>query len=161
MMRLVSHKEFIDCAIGIIYRQAPLHKPRDIDKIVDYIIDYFFDHAKETDKTNDKSFSCLRLDDEDTYKFVHDILYGCPEFLNLNLSQAEIDKKIKFDDENREGFVCVDRYTTIRSYYDFVDLDACVRNIANALWDYFTNDDLFAQRVFLCKKNEKGELELL
>lgn len=160
MNRIVSQKEFIGCVVGVIYRQAPNNKPRDIDKIVDYINDYFFEHADLEDKCSNRSFSCLRLDDKNTYEFVHDIMFGCQEFLNLNLSQYEIDNGIGFDDENRGGFVAVDAYTKIQSYYDFVDLDACVRNIANSLWDIFTNDDLFEGRLFLCKKNNKGEFVL-
>lgn len=161
MKRLISNKEFIGCAIGVIYRQAPQHKPRDIDKIVDYIIDYFYLHADPKMKTQDKSFSCLEVDEKDLDTFVRDILFGCQEFKNLNLSQYEVDNGIDVNDEKRDGFVIVDAYTKIKSYYDFIDLDACVRNIVNTFNGLFLLDDFFEEKIFLCKKNEDGELELI
>ena len=164
MKRLVSHKTFIQCVAGVIYRMAPDNKPRELDKIVEYIKDYFWEHADKQTRGKDKnSFTCVEIEENKSYEFIHNCLFGCREFQNLNLSQAEIDKGISVDDESRPKWVIggASDGSHLKSYYDFIDLDACVRNINNLLWNEFTNDDLFEQKVFLCKKNEKGELELL
>ena len=164
MKRIISHKTFIQCVVGVIYRMAPNNKPRDLDKIIEYIKDYFWQHSDDSTRGKDRNdFTCLRVDEDETYQFIHDCLFGCKEFLNLNLSQAEIDKGITVDDESRPEWVVsgTSDGTHLKSYYDFIDLDACVRNINNALWKEFTDDDLFEGKVFLCKKNDKGKFELL
>ena len=164
MKRLINHKTFIQCVAGVIYRMAPYNKPRDFDKIVEHIKDYFWEHSDNSLRGIDKNdFTCLRIEEDEIYQFIRDCLFGCKEFQNLNLSQEEVDKGILVDDENRPKWVVsgASDGTHLKSYYEFIDLDACIRNIHMALWQIFTDDDLFESKVFLCKKNEKGELELL
>lgn len=45
-------------------------------------------------------------------------------FINLNLSQDEIDRGVNVEDETRPEFSFVSRDTTIEEYYDFIDLVA-------------------------------------
>jgi len=160
MKRIISNRRFIQYTIGVIYRQAPGHKPRNVDKIVDFIKNYFVVDCKDKEsyfKTND-GYVSFRIEEEDLVDFIEECLMSCDDFRNLNLSQDEVDRGISVDDENRDDFVGIDRYTNIKEYYDFIDLDACIRNIAFEFGKDFLDDDLFDGKCMIVEveQNEKS-----
>lgn len=81
------------------------------------------------------------------YDLVEKIMCSSESFINLNLSQDEIDRGVNVEDETRPEFSFVSRDTTIEEYYDFIDLVACIRNINSELyWDWLDNE-LFENRL--------------
>ena len=67
--------------------------------------------------------------------------------LSISILVDEIDRGVNVEDETRPEFSFVSRDTTIEEYYDFIDLDACIRNINSELyWDWLDNE-LFENRL--------------
>lgn len=143
--RILSSRVFIESAVGVIYAMHPYHKPKDIDDIVEHIIM----SMREVAVYKSNNYCQVELDENNVYDFVDKCLKGCQAFRNLNLSQAEIDKGISVDDEKREKWVIggASDGSHLKEYYDFIDLDACIRNIVNKIFDDFLNDDIFLGRV--------------
>lgn len=147
MKRIISNKSFIKSVVGVIYRMSPENKPRNIEKIVDYIKNHFLEIA---DYKENSGYCSLGVEEKDFYKFVHDFMFGCPEFVELNKSQYELEHPEK----ELPQFVAIDRYTSIKPEYDFIDLDACVRNIVKDYSGEFLDDDLFEGRCEIVYKKE-------
>ena len=141
-MQLILERVFIGCALGTIYEMAPSYKPRNADKIVEDIKKYFAEHGRAVMDTH-----VFIINKNDRYDLVEKIMRSSESFINLNLSQDEIDRGVNVEDETRPEFSFVSRDTTIEEYYDFIDLDACIRNINSELyWDWLDNE-LFENRL--------------
>lgn len=156
MKRIISNKVVIGCVAYCIYRQAPMNKPRNVDKIIEHIKSYFINECKDKEhyfKCSDGYIS-FQIEEKDVDNFINDMLFASEDFKNLNLSQYEVDNDIKYDDENRGKFAFVSRDTYIKEYYDFIDLDACIRNICNQLFWEFLDCDLFANRCEIVYKDK-------
>lgn len=154
MTRCVSLSMVVDATAGVIYRMAPDNKPRNIEKIMDHVINYF--------KTNGKcyqDFYYMELAEEDVYKTIKEMMMSCPEFLDLNLSQDEVDRGVKIDNPERPPFAFVTRDTYIKSYYDFIDLDACIGNIVAQIKYNFFDDDVFDGRIHILSDEEYKNLK--
>jgi hypothetical protein len=65
--------------------------------------------------------------------FVSETIDQIPEIRDWNLSQVEIERGVKVDDESRAPFVFTSRYTSIKAEYDFIDIDALKQNIVRCL----------------------------
>ncbi len=133
----ISLNEFIRCSIGEIYVLAPKYNPRHIDEILQGIIENF----KKDCKHVGSDFFYHEVEIQNLTKFVKDILFPIQKFRDLNLSTNEYRQGISVDDENRSQFAFVSRYNTISEDDDFIDLDACIRNIVDSL--YYSEFDSF------------------
>lgn len=132
--------------MGVIYEMAPFNKPRYVDKILDRVIEY-------ADEKIGKKY-LIYLSFSELKQFVKDMLMPCQEFQWLNISQAKWNKGQR---ELEEGFsVCAVAHgddgvpcavSISPDYYDFIDLDACIGNIACAI----RNDCEIDCDCFLCK----------
>lgn len=154
MTRCVSLNTVVSATTGVIYSMAPENKPRNMEKIMDHVINYF--------KTNGKcyqDFYYMELAEEDVYKTIKEMMMSCPEFLDLNLSQDEVDRGVKFDDPERPPFAFITRDTYIKSYYDFIDLDACIGNIVGYIENVFFEDDVFDGRIHILSDEEYKSLQ--
>lgn len=153
----ISNKEFIDSLVGVITRMSPHYQPRNIDAIIDYcIIKINEDNRWVSLKKNPDKYdlAILSLDsDNNLYPLIKELLMGCEEFTQLNISKREWDEGLRNPDENVNHFVFSGRgIPEIKWEYDFIDLDACIRNIVNELfilYDANTN-------CFLCKYASKN-----
>ena len=63
------------------------------------------------------------------YEFIENILMPIDKFRDLNLSPREYKQGIGVDDPNRPKFQFVSAFDSIPDDDNFVDLDACIRNI--------------------------------
>lgn len=149
----ISKRRLIKCCIGVIYEMAPNNNPRNIDKIREYIVDYC--------NKNVEDYS-TRIEDNKLSKFIKDMLFGCVEFTQLNISQDKWDEGMRdpFCKENSGfSFTAVShdkdgvpsKIAQSKDYFDFIDLDACVQNITHELDLDEQNDE----DCFLCKYAEK------
>ena len=128
---------------------APNNNPRNIDKIREYIVNFC---------TNNITDYKTKVEDNKLFNYIKNMLFGCVEFIQLNISQDKWDKGMRnpFCKEN-SGFnftaVSHDKngdpstITQSKDYFDFVDLCACVKNIVHDIdLDEQNNED-----CFLCK----------
>jgi len=156
--KLLTNRDLLSSVAGIITIMSPSFKPRNLQVIIDHVDNYFQTNGK--DKENYCSFGRLAMfyiEENDIYDFIEQCLKSCKEFTYLNLSQDEIDRGIGVDDENRPPFTIggASDGTHLKEYYDFIDLDACVRNICNNLWLLFLDNDLYEQKCEIVYKKEK------
>lgn len=152
-MITLSKRKLVKCCIGVIYQMAPNNNPRNIDKIREYIIDFCTNNIKDYS---------IKIEDNKLSKYIKDMLFGCVEFTQLNISQNKWDKDMRdpFCKENSGfNFTTVghdkdgvpSKITQSKDYFDFIDLDACVRNITHEIYlDEQNNKD-----CFLCKYAKK------
>lgn len=146
--RIVTCDRFIKSAIGVIYELAPNHKPRKIDEIISHIENYFYVH----DITDENHWLQLWADEADLINFVDEVIGDCNAFRELNLSQVEFENGVSIDDP-REGYVFVTFGCEPAPEHDFIDLDACKRNIADDLSWHFLDEDLFdRQKVIVSRE---------
>lgn len=148
-MITLSKTRLIKCCIGVIYEMAPNNNPRNIDKIREYIVDFC---------TNNITDYETKVEDNKLFKYIKDMLFGCVEFTQLNISQDKWDKDMRdpFCEENSGfSFTAVghdkdgvpSKIIQSKDYFDFIDLDACVQNITYDIkLDEQNNED-----CFLCK----------
>ena len=99
----------------IFHRVAEVYKQNFEEQLPNFYVRHFTDAAE--------------LDD-----FVGQHIMSIPEIIDLNLSQDEVDRGISVNDENRDKYSFVDRYTPIEPANEaFVDLGALQRNIVRAI----------------------------
>lgn len=142
---IIIESVFIGHAVGTIFQGAPYHKPRKIEKIVDDIHNYFVKHGI---KCMDSYL--FDVDTNDRYELVKKIMMSSQSFVDLNLSQDEFDRGVKVDDEGRSSFGFCGRDFKLKDYYDFIDLDACIRNIDKSLYWHWVDNEIFEERLELC-----------
>lgn len=137
---LISNRNFIKAIAGTIYAMHPYHLPEDIDVIMKQVRDKL-DVIPDCNNIIDNTFKLFRFTDwEDVHRFVKDLVY-CKEFEALNESRRSKDGKCKDSD-----MVFVSRYDSSKletRYTDFIDLDACTRNITNHVIDLVKEHDCF------------------
>jgi hypothetical protein len=78
-------------------------------------------------------FFYVEIQEEEIEDWVKELLMDIPEFVDWNLSENEAKNGIKVDDENRGEYLFTSAYSSTPEDDDFIDLDACIRNIANML----------------------------
>lgn len=126
---IISLNSFIYTSIGEIYRLSPDFKPRNISEITNQIINLFKIDAQQVGS----EFFYHEVAISDIRMFTENILMQIDEFRELNLSQNEYVRGIKVDDPNRGPIQFISAHDVPPSYDAFVDLDACIRNIANII----------------------------
>src|SRR6266567_1806850 len=65
--------------------------------------------------------------------FVSETIEQVPEIRDWNLSQVELERGVKVDDENRPSFAFTRRYDQPKPEYDFIDIDALKQNVTRSL----------------------------
>lgn len=140
----------VDAIAGNLYRMAPRNRPRNMDKIMSHVIE----RAEQAcvDVVNNRH---LFMTTEEFNEWLTNTLKSCPEFCDLNLSQNEYEKHISVDDESRPKFAFTSAYDaeTENSWrYDFIDLDAAIRNIYNCI--IAAHDET---NCFLCDHKDDNE----
>lgn len=136
MKAFISNKQIIGSTSGIIYRMHPYHNPEGMHTIINSLID---EMNKLPYKGNPKStFKLYEFESWDAFeKWLHDVLFNILEFRQLNISKKLKDAGvIDTNDERNKGFRFTSAYdieTDDSRYTDFIDLDACVRNIVREI----------------------------
>lgn len=136
----ISNRNFIQAIAGTIYAMHPYHLPEDMDVIMKQVRDKL-DAMPDCNNTIDDTFKLFRFTDwKDIHTFVKDLVY-CKEFEALNESRKSKDGKGKDPD-----IVFTSRYDSSKletRYTDFIDLDACTRNITNCVINMAEESDCF------------------
>ena len=140
---LISIADILGSVAGQLYSQAPNYTPRFFGKIMEGLrseIERIDNTEKEKFKFENKDtyneFTTFRIKSNNVEFFIGQILSSIPEFIDLNLSQNEYINGIKVDDESRSKFTFVSMYDVMNKdshLYDFIDLDAFIRNVATKL----------------------------
>ena len=147
----VTNRQLIQAVTGTIYAMHPYHKPENFDKIMDALLELI---DSKSEVHNGKKLTFVELEYESINEFknkLKEFLFGIKEFRQLNISKRLKDAGVEdIDDDRNKGFKFLDRNsveTEDERYTDFIDLDACVRNIVlNA--DRIIQSD---EDCFLCK----------
>lgn len=149
-MERISNKCIIKNIAGVIYEFAPYSKPRNIDKIIDHVINKIDDYKEKSKVKHKYEFTVLTFVNYDTfYNILKEWLFSCKEYEQLNISELEWKKGIT---EPSNGISFVTAASVIDEERDFIDLDACVRNIYNSIIEEIINDKT---NCFLCKHAEE------
>lgn len=104
--------------------QDPYNSPRKLDIVLTKLKDII---RKEFPKVL-YDFYIRDFTEGELIKWLDNTLKSIPEFEEWNLSKEEYDNGVKVNDDRR-GNIMVSRYETPPKDKDFIDLDACIRNI--------------------------------
>ena len=156
----VTNSQIIEAFTGVIYGMHPYHKPENFDKIMDTLLKRL-DTKAATHKGKKLTFIMLEYESiNDFEKKLKEFLFKIKEFRQLNISKKLKDAGVEdIDDERNSGIKFssrFDRDTEDERYTDFVDLDACIRNIVISVNRIIQ----FDEDCFLCKyAKEYGSME--
>ena len=156
----VTNRQLIQAVTGTIYTMHPYHKPENFDKIMDALLK-FLDSKAKVHKGKKLTFIMLEYESIDDFKKkLKEFLFGIKEFRQLNISKKLKDAGVEdIDDDRNKGIRISDSYsveTQDERYTDFIDLDACVRNIVFDIDRIIQSDE----DCFLCKyAKEYGSIE--
>lgn len=156
----ITNRQLIQAVTGTIYAMHPYHKPENFDKIMDALLK-FLDYKAEVHKGKKLTFIMLEYESIDDFKKkLKEFLFGIKEFRQLNISKKLKDAGVEdIDDDRNKGIKISDSYsveTQDERYTDFIDLDACVRNIVFDIDRIIQSDE----DCFLCKyAKEYGSME--
>ena len=126
-----SARVIIKNIAGTIYAMSPFNSPRNMEVIMKYVIDNTLHRCIDT---TEHRYICTT--EEDFSKWLKNMLMSCKEFCELNLSYNEYMNGIDINDENRLKYQFTTGYDVVSEESmkdDFVDLDACIRNIFIAI----------------------------
>lgn len=156
----VTNRQLIQAVTGTIYSMHPYHKPENFDKIMDALLE-FLDSKAEVHNGKKLTFIMLEYESIDDFKKkLKEFLFGIKEFRQLNISKKLKDAGVEdIDDDRNKGIRFSDSHsveTEDERYTDFIDLDACVRNIVFDIDRIIQSDE----DCFLCKyAKEYGSME--
>lgn len=160
MKARISNRDIIHGISGTIYEMHPYHLPENMDKIMGTVVQKLDEMEDMCGHVRD-TFKLFEFDDWNAFeKWLRDLLMGIPEFTQLNISRRLKDMGVTdCNDQRNAGISFTSRYdqeTQDGRYNDFVDLDACIRNIVNRI-------DIIDQHnhdCFLCKYAKSyGDME--
>jgi len=130
---LFSKKDLIGSLAKWSIRQSPKNIPDDLIIVLDKFADHIDMYFEKLDK-NELGFMEMIL--PELSKFLMGNLITIKEFSNWNLSQAEKKMNIKIEDDRGDHCITmITRFSEDDTYYDFVDLDALIRNISHDVYD--------------------------
>ena len=156
----ITNRQLIQAVTGTIYAMHPYHKPENFDKIMDALLK-FLDSKAEVHKGKKLTFIMLEYESIDDFKKkLKEFLFGIKEFRQLNISKKLKDAGVEdINDDRNKGIRFSNSYsveTQDGRYTDFIDLDACIRNIVFNVNEIIQSDE----DCFLCKyAKEYGSME--
>lgn len=127
----ISNRKIISSVAGVIYEMHPYHLPEDFNVIINKFEEYFHSIKEDT------FVLCEFENKKALYKWLKEFLMDIEEFKNLNISRKLKDEGVKdTNDMRNSGIYFTSRYDKTEldtRYNDFIDLDACIRNIYNEI----------------------------
>ena len=134
-MLLISKNDILGNVAKWSIRQSPFDIPPNLeivlDKLNDHISIYF-------EKLEDSDLGFISMNFNELKNFINGNLITIKEFKNWNLSEME--KRIGIDIDDNRGDYCnqiVSIYSDVDPIYDFIDLDALIRNVCVDI--YYSN----------------------
>lgn len=138
---IISERNLIYCISGQLYAQAPNRKPRNGENIIRKVVEIFREKAENE---NEFYYISVELKPEIINEYIRSLLMQIEDFKNLNLSQIEFENNISVDDPNRSQFSfssAYDKHDSNSWKYDFIDLDAFIRNVCSCLIEMVEKND--------------------
>lgn len=131
---IFSEKDLIASLAYWAIKQSPKVVPNQLKNV----LERYQDHIKPYfDKLKKEDLGFIEMDLKTLKKFIKGNLITIKEFKKWNLSELELKHKINTRDNNR-GNLC-NQFITIfddpNPLYDFIDLDALIRNSAHFIYD--------------------------
>lgn len=142
-LRIVTEKHIINAVAGTIFEMSPYHY-EEINEIIDAI------HKFMEEKSETKiGLLMYHTDKQALFNDLKQLLFSQQQFKILNVSRyLRKQGVINPDDERNKGISFSGRgIPELKKEYDFIDLDACVRNITNDIWNRVLQED----DCMLCK----------
>ncbi len=135
MTKIISKNDIISAMSYCAVRQSPYTFPKNLQIALQSLSDKIDEKLifESSVKQNVKSYK--EVDNDQLYNLIKDLVYSTPEIAIWNLTQYELDKGFTDpDDDNRPilGLI-VGRGVNPQPDYDFIDLDALVRNVTNLI----------------------------
>jgi hypothetical protein len=131
---IFNEKDLLSSLAFWSVKQSPSGIPRNLE----IVLDKYKDHIKPYfDKLNKEDLGFIEMDLKTLKKFIRGNLITIKEFQEWNLSELELKNGISIDDEGRGEF-CNQYITAFDEpdiMYDFIDLDALVRNVSYTIYD--------------------------
>lgn len=152
---------------GTVFEMAPASNPYRGGELIALVRDKLISIIQEQNLNGNQRLAFAVLSDQEAYNTVYGwfdgFLQNIPEFQTLNFSKVEREAVLSKEElehgnfheiaeklvQSREGkatsYAFVDRTTSIKEDYDFIDLDAFVQNFVNELFNLekSMNDDCF------------------
>lgn len=131
---IFTEKDLLSSLSYWAIKQSPKHIPRNLETV----LYKFHDHIKPYfEKLEKEDWGFLEMDLKTLKKFIRGNLVTIKEFEEWNLSELELRYDIDIDDDDR-GSLCnpiVSMFSNTDPLFDFVDLDALVRNTSHTIYD--------------------------
>jgi hypothetical protein len=128
---IISEKSLLGTIAYWGCNQSPSGIPKNLIGVLNKVINILQDQW--TTILGEGDFKCLDLASEEVEGWVHNLLFSIPEFEDWNLSENEVIANVRVSDPSRDRHLLVGRYIETPRADDFIDLDACVRNISRML----------------------------
>lgn len=130
---LFSKKELLGHVSNWSIKLSPNDIPRDfitvLESFLDHIEPYF-------ESLPNESLGLMEMNMKQLENFIRSNLITIKEFKKWNLSEMEYRQSVDPDDPSRDGDVYfVSSFQDEDPLYDFVDLDAFVRNVCFSIYD--------------------------
>jgi len=171
-MRADKYKKFslrmiMKAFAGTLYEMAPASNPYRGGELVALVRDRLLSFIQAHHLNDDNRLVFAVLSDQEAYNTVYswfdDLLQSMPEFQTLNFSKVErervlskeeletgnfheiAEKLVKSRENKPTTYAFIDRNTSLKEDYDFIDLDAFVPNFVGELFnlDRSMDDDCF------------------
>ena len=151
----ISNKAIINGVAGTIYEMHPYHGSIEVSNIISQLSDYL-DSLTDCCGHKNGTFKIFQFNDWETFDcWISDFLFSLEDYKLLNVSKKLREQGVTEDD----GITFTSRYDEDKldsRYSDFIDLDACIRNICNQI----QRTEEYNEDCFLCKyAKEYGSTE--
>ena len=144
----ICEHDLMFAVAGQLFDQAPNRQPRNAEIIMHKIRDSF-----RKDAYNFNEYYSLEIPKNNIHGYIETLLKAIPEFIELNLSQIEYEKKVSVNDEDRPKYaisIMYDKNDSESWKKDFIDLDAFIRNVYGRLFSLINSN----QDCVLCKNRK-------
>lgn len=129
-MIVVTNKSIVNAVAGVIYEMHPYHAPENMGILMEHVVGKL-DAEPDCEDVVNKRFKCFQFND---YRHLKDFithLLNHEVFEDLNTSRAS--KESGVADSAIKSITRYANYGFDTRYTDFVDLDACIRNICSQI----------------------------
>jgi hypothetical protein len=134
---IFSEKDLMGQLANWSIKMSPNVIPNNLEKVLidfqDHINPYF-------EKLKPEEFKLMEMDLKKLKKFIHGNLITIKEFKEWNLSNYEKNLNKNYNDKDRNNYRIISKFDKVDNYFDFIDLDALIRNIA---WSIYEENEKF------------------
>lgn len=141
-MIITTNDKIINAVAGVIYEMHPYHAPENMGILMEHVVGKL-DAEPDCEGNVNSRLKVFRFNDYNHLKDFIRHLLNHEVFEDLGTSRASKESDIK--DSNIKNITKYTNYDSDTRYTDFVDLDACIKNICNHI-----EQDSKEKDCFLC-----------